>query len=1420
MRSLRGRLSRLTLLVSLIGLSRSAVWAHDSARFDALVGLARSERAAGRPAHALDLFRQADQLQRLDVKLLAEFFWTAAETDPRATEEIGRRLLTNEPAQDKVRDKLVAIALQSHDEERAVQLAEEGARLSPGLSLWPRRLGESRLRQRQPAAAADAFARAAALADGTRADAAQAALSFEVAGSIEPAYDAWRRIEKGVWGSRAAWAASRMRTIAAIEPPLSGAKTVTEYLGRFPADKEARSLLVELYAKADRPALALKALGPLLMGPSRARWLRRESALARESGDVDRAIRALEELSRAGLATESDDLKRAQLFAATGDEERLEGALRSLQRKAGECSTSSLEVLDKLTDPTRLIQAVQARGPECGDQRFWLDRAVAGAVAAGQHEQALSMLERLLAGGRGSIEQRDLYGLVLLWTGQTGRAIVALEDVLSAAPERTTAVEALVEALRADGRPDEAWAWVERLLSRGRPDRATRVAWAQLALEAHHATDALRLVEIEPSGADEDRSVRSIRGQALVQLGRFEEARAVLEAIAAETPRPEEVLALLDTVEATSGISEAIRVGARWDSAERAWMEVAARLAVLEARNGHDGAARQRTDRVARLDARRGLMLEAEIELASRSPQRARDILRGLIRERPSDTRVADLYATALAESGDLEGALALMAELRVKRPGDVAWQVREADWWLRRSPNQERLAALERLAADDPRRPDIRLALAGAYARDSRWDAVLTVLKIDGGPAAALSDPELELAVTGLAAFGRLDEALALLGDRESGSRALALRRADLVARRDGATAATPLFSELAARNDADAAVYLAWAHASGSGPGTEQILADGASRFPDDALLHEELAVERRAAGNVRGAKDAALRALALNVSLVRASIVAVESLQPSASDATVLAELDRFEARFGANPAAMLELADRLGGSLRADNPIARRMIEWVDRIRADKSLARRAALTKARLFAAIGSWKDALDSMTTVLQASPTMPEALKLRAALLSYAGDYAGSIAAYDAYLAVTPGDVEARRQQARVEGWRQAYGAARTRYQAIARLFPNDRAIRAEAEAKTAFYNGQWRRAIVAYRDWLSLEPDDLEARFELAQAYEQAGEYLQARNGYMSLLAEGPRHRQATEAYARMRERRATSASFSAETESYNGYGGQQLLNRADSLARLSGGVGAGSWSLMGGPSRVADSTHFDTGLRVNAGIMAIASPSWRVDAGLGAHEYSKMGSMYAGGDISLSWLPTDRLRLQGGIERTALQDNLHTVEQGIAAAGPRIALSYRPTSEFSFDLSASEGWLTDRNRRVDERFSATHRLLRGRHELSLLGDVEDLQYREGRTGYFSPADFWKEHLGFAYRGWFQSPKFSGDRGQWIEGTYLAGIDNRQVIYHSGSLGITYEFASGVSLNGSGTVTRSAVYNSSGFTFTVRLRPFSSAK
>jgi hypothetical protein len=297
-------------------------------------------------------------------------------------------------------------------------------------------------------------------------------------------------------------------------------------------------------------------------------------------------------------------------------------------------------------------------------------------------------------------------------------------------------------------------------------------------------------------------------------------------------------------------------------------------------------------------------------------------------------------------------------------------------------------------------------------------------------------------------------------------------------------------------------------------------------------------------------------------------------------------------------------------------------------------------------------------------------------------------------------------------------------------------------------------------------------------------------------------------------------MRERRAVRTSFSAEAESKNGYSGQQLLDRADSFARVSGALGAGSWSFAAGASRISAASRSYTGSRLNAHVEAAAGRSWRIGGWLNAHRYATIGSTFAGGDAALSWLPTDGFRLQAGVERTALWDNLQTLELDIASSGPRVGMWYRPTSDLSIEATAGQGWLNDDNRRTDFRVAAGQRVLRGRNEIRLLGAVERLDYRIGRAEYFSPKDFWKGYLGTTYRGWFRSPQFAGDRERWVEATYLWGIDDRDIIYHSGTVGLTYEFMSGLSLGASGSLTRSEVYDSSAVMFTLRLRPFAGTR
>ena len=73
-----------------------------------------------------------------------------------------------------------------------------------------------------------------------------------------------------------------------------------------------------------------------------------------------------------------------------------------------------------------------------------------------------------------------------------------------------------------------------------------------------------------------------------------------------------------------------------------------------------------------------------------------------------------------------------------------------------------------------------------------------------------------------------------------------------------------------------------------------------------------------------------------------------------------------------------------------------------------------------------------------------------------------------------------------------------------------------------AEAAAKTAFLDARWDTAIGAYREWLVLEPDNVEARFELAAGYSvdaQLSERRLARHYVIAGWVDAPRAAAAVE-------------------------------------------------------------------------------------------------------------------------------------------------------------------------------------------------------------------------------------------------------------------------------------------------------------
>lgn len=1386
----------------------------DAVRASALIGLARVERDAGRFEAATRAFREASRLRVFDQALLAEFFWTVDQVDPGEATTIGRSVLAISPRDGDVRDRLIELATRAGDETGALALADQGVHVEPTRALWHRRRGESLLRSGAPADAAMAFGQASGAADAMPEDAAQRALALEAAGLWRAAWRAWAMIPEHRWMSRPEWVRSRFRAMAATHAPAEVAPLLVRHLAKHPGDLDLQAQLVEAWASAGRPELALEALD-LLPGSMRDQWLRRETDLAHGAGDLPRAVGALKRLRQAGQAAPADAWRLAVMLAEIGESAQARSLLTELQPKAKRCAEEPLMVLQHLSDVREFVAAVRARPWDCRDQIAWIEQAIQQAVAAHFHQGARELIELpIVKIDTAAPKQRELYGQLLLWTGEPRLAIPVLERVLQLLPNRAAAANALIDALRAVGRVDEAWQHAQKQLSRGAVSVSQQLTWAEVALEARHAEDALRLAKSLLSDPDVADQARILVGRALFGLSQPADAREVLRASLPAHADAMTVLALVDSIGATEGIDAALEEARHWCTRNPTWRDVIARCVLWERLVGDRASADHWLQLVEALDAHRAALLRSEIALAEWRPLDAEQILTTLLSSHPDDTDGLDLLSTALAGQRRWEEALVLVSDLERWHPAEIAWKIRRAEWIYRRAPSASALQALEDLVKGHARRLDARLALAGCYADAGKFPQALVTLGNTVAEWSGLPEPGRGLAASLLRQQGRHVEALQVLQAAPVFSLAFRVLRAELLAAEHGPEAADAEFALLAEDPRADPSTFFLWASAH-QGNRRHEILEHGLRRFPSDSILAEELAVRRWAAGDAQRALEAAELTLAHDDSRMRAWFVKIETFGQLHPERHVDDVLGQFEARFANEPGAMLAMADVLSSrSQIGDTRAVEAALGWTRRLWDGGYQQTTVLMTQARLYGALGRWEDALGVVDAVLRTSPESLPTLKERAQLLSYTGRFKESVAAYDVYLAKAPDDLAARRQQARVEGWRQAHEASLRRYAQLIEDAPAVQAVRAEAEAKRAFYRGEWTQAIAAYGRWLELEPDNVEARFELAQSYDFSRRPVVAKQTYGELLSYFPPHRQAHAAYERLERRQAVSVQPFAEAQSADGYEGQRLLELFDTGLKISDDLGAGygtRFSVVGAMSRAGGGQELFSGRLVTAQAIRSRGP-WRVSGLAGARSFPKLGGNTPVAQASLLWWPAEAWQLGAGFDRAPIMENLETLRRNIASYGPFASLTFGPARDSQFAARAAWDSLTDGNQRRFARVEGAHRFLRGSSELRAVASAEHLAYRAPTDLYFSPRSFWREDVGIEWRQRLTALEFYGDRDRSLVVRYTVGVDDRRVTYHTARLNLAYEFLRGMALTGQAQWIRSSVYNSSAFVLAIR--------
>ena len=1037
------------------------------------------------------------------------------------------------------------------------------------------------------------------------------------------------------------------------------------------------------------------------------------------------------------------------------------------------CATGPLAALEPLADPEPFISAVASRPATCAGQTTWAVRAGERAIGLGRFADALRMVQPAATSEDAPPNLREQHAVLLHWTGDDERAEPLLREVVAEATAPGRATDALIDVLRAKGRPDEAWPLALDRWGHASAPAERRLAVASLALETGRLDEALSRAKALDHNREVGPQARSIAASALLASGRAEEAKTMLGMLG---PDPQGALTWLDAVAAMQGVTAALRAAQPVsDRVDRPWADVIARRALWHAQLGQEGESQQLLSRLDGIDRRRRVLAAAEIALGTGRPADAVPGLRELAAHPSLEFRATDLLSTALAEQEQWDEALATLAGLRGQRPHDMRLAIREASWRDRRAPSSLTLTELEWLVAAAPAVGDGPIILARAYMRS-----------------------------------GRPYHAWAVLEEHPAVSVERRLLRAEIAAALWGAADAE--FEALTSGEDADPAWYLAWADAYGNGPDARRVLDMATERFPADPLLHERLAVTAWAGLDREAALGAADIALSSDPRRLGAWFVRIAGTSGRPDETAEL--VDRFERQFANSPAALLDMGDMLAGLARSPkDPAARKALEWTSRIRAEQPNLDAAVVTEVRLLTALEQNQRAMSEIDALIARQPTSPEAHKLRAELLVHLGSYAEAVAAYDEYLVLAPGDLAARRQQARIEGWRGDTGSALARYEKLREHAPDVPAIEEEVAAKRAYYSGRWREALVHYEAWLALEPHESEARLEHAQSLDHLGETVLASQAYRML---SPDHRIAALAADRMESRRAPSVDFFTVGSSADGVSRQQLLDMVDAGAGFSTGIGAGHGArvrVFGGTSMAHGAVRDWRGHHAGGEFMiSTASP---IDLA-GRVGYRKLDGVdpQMFGEAGLGWKALQSLRLALGAERSLILENGSTMVDGLAGVGPTGRLRWQPTAALSIEVAAKHLALSDDNTKNIERADLSQRVWGRSSELRLVASTEHLSYAETRETYFTPGRFWRHDAGLEWRAWLATPRFYGDRERWISATYLFGADNRDERYHTARVGVAYEFAGGVGFVADGLLVRSRVYDGASVSVGLRLK------
>lgn len=1343
---------------------------------DALIGLARVARDADDFASADEYFTRAGRLRTFDEALRREHA--------------------------DVFDRWASLAEKTGDHGMLAEAAASAQRAFPNVARWPRRLGDSLLQQGRPRDAAAAFAQAAAAADATPADRAMQAVALEHASDHRAAAEAWQRVPDASRRHRADWWASALRTRAVGDGRASVADEIVAFVRAHPADASMRALAVESLADASRFTEALALLTPAGVVPGDARTRRREGQLALAAGDRARAARAFRALERTESATAADRWQLAELTAATASAAETIGRLRVLTSADTACHDRALTIADLASSdevaasvalarpaicplPERLAVAasrwLRARG-DAGDADTLLSRALA--THPGSYQLALMITERRLAQGDHAAARRVI------------DTHLASADVMLTADAAAT--------------------------------------WAGLAMAAEADATAARLARLALR-SDRDVEARHILASLAHRRGDPRQAFEWLDPVKDQLSTSTQTLAWLDAVAALRGPAAALADGRRrWHApvpADPADIEIAARLARWIVEAGES--APTMASAAENAQAMAADTLVAYVRAAD--PVRARRlVLERLLTEGQATRVVETLIATGVGALAADDLRLLVTAALDGRawptaRTAIEEWLQRglAADWAdLKRAEleikrdgrlSREMRAALDaRVAAQDADVDEVRIRLAQDASARGDHEAALArladVLPVVPHTPIAVRRALVEV----LAVAGRPQDVLDVVPPDGTWPTDLRSARAHaLIAMNRRAEAREILVSLPVSRRSVHDWRRLADLTASA----TERmaLLESSLAHVPDraQAPLLAALAVLQQQAGQPAAARATALRALALDDQEREAWRVRLAVRPASAIDREV--DLAAAARVLTLVPDMGIELAE---AALDAGTPSAGEVAVlrgWLEA--AEGPHSGRNVRLRIRLAIATGDWSQALDVLAQARADEPDDMGLRRLEAQVHAWSGDHRTGAQLYASYLHAAPDDSVAWREYGRLLSWMQQADAAAHAYEQAARLAPAP-ALEAEARTKAALARQAWGAASTAAAEWLTREPDSLDARMDRALTLDRTGQFGEASRLFAELATAHDLPADLRRSARRYGLRHRPEASLAWETSTEEGFEGQQRIERrllvgsaADrrgpgGAMRLFATVGRGTLDAR---TTMWNLTTFQAGLDGRPGgawhAAGMAGASM-LSAGAGGGPGGRPGAGVITTTIArgaLSRTVRDGVLVAVSAERRPFWENGATAAAGLAATGGGLRVEWQAGAHWAVQGRLEGHALSDGNRRHEGGASLAWRGRRGNDDVEIRASTFTFGYRDAAAAYFSPASFLRTDIEGQLRHWFGRPRSDSFRRAFVEGGLGLGVDSRQARYGLGQARISLPVHPAWAIVAEGRWVQASVYEAS---------------